>query len=323
MFYNKRENDIKCKLCPHNCEIKDGNRGRCGVRLNKEGTLYTTNYGVATAINIDPIEKKPLYHFYPGSSILSIGTFGCNFKCDFCQNFAISQQSGIGSEVTVGEIVNTTVTDDQTIGIAFTYNEPTVWFEFVYEVSKKIKEISDKKIVLVTNGFIEHEPLSLIEPYVDAFNIDLKSIYDDFYKTVCKGSLEPVMENIKYLISKKKHVELTNLMITDLNDSKEDIIKISEFISSMDSEIPLHLSRYFPNYRRDDDPTPISRLIDGRRIAKEYLDHVYIGNIAGLDNSTYCKKCGEILVSRKNFETIIVADSNVCPVCNTKNNIIL
>lgn len=323
MFYDKMDNDVNCRLCPNACIIKEGQRGACSVRLNIGGILYTTNYEVATSLNIDPIEKKPLFHFYPGSSILSIGSFGCNFKCDFCQNFAISQNSGIGSEVTVEELVSTTVNDSNTIGIAFTYNEPTVWFEYMYEVSKKIKEIRSKKVVLVTNGYIEPEPLALITPYVDAFNIDIKGNTEEFYKNICKGKLEPVKRNIEYLISQKKHVEITNLMITDINDKREDVSGIAEFISKLNPEIPLHLSRYFPNYKRDEEPTPISRIIDGKKIAKEYLEHVYIGNIIGIDNSTFCKKCGEMLINRKNYETTILVDSNICPVCNTKNNIIL
>ncbi len=278
LFYEKKaQGKVRCVLCPQYCLIEDGQVGFCNVRQNEKGILYSKNYGVISAYAMDPIEKKPLSRFYPGSKILSIGSFGCNLKCFFCQNHGISQESKEGIKTTPQNIVDIASNESENIGIAFTYNEPTVWYEFVVETAKLNKE-KGKKNVLVTNGYINEEPLERLLPYIDAMNIDLKGIDDNYYANVCKGKIDPVLRSIKNSIS-KCHVEITTLLVTKKIDNLKTVRSIAQWIGSIDKSVPLHLSRYFPNYRYSEPPTDIAFMKAAKEEADKYLNHVYLGNI--------------------------------------------
>ncbi|WAM33542.1 AmmeMemoRadiSam system radical SAM enzyme [Caldicellulosiruptor morganii] len=277
-YYEKLENKkVKCRLCPHECVILPGNTGFCRARKNIDGKLYSLNYGYISSIAFDPIEKKPLYHFYPGSTILSIGTFGCSFRCLHCQNYEISQLTPSVFEVDTERLIELAKKDKDCIGIAFTYNEPTIWFEYVVDVAKRFKE-EGFKTVLVTNGYLNEEPLLELLDVIDAANIDLKAFNDEFYKKVCSGDLESVKKFIE-ICSKKIHVEITTLIIPTLNDSEEEMENLAKWLSSIDDRIPLHLTRYFPRYKMTLPPTPKETLYRLREIAKKYLMYVYLGNI--------------------------------------------
>lgn len=278
-YYEKLdEKRVRCRLCPYECNIASGSRGACGVRLNKDGTLYTLVYGKTTGIALDPIEKKPLYRYHPGEHILSLGTRGCNLHCEFCQNWHISQEVDGPTEDIACEDVVARAKELGSFGIAYTYNEPFIWYEFVLDTAKLAKA-NNLENVLVTNGFVNIEPLKEMLPLIDAMNIDLKAFDEDFYVKVCKGRLKPVLDVIK-LSSKKCHIELTNLIIPTLNDSEAIIRKMVDWIcDNLGPDVPLHLSRYFPCYKTTLPPTPIETLKKAEKIAREKLKYVYVGNI--------------------------------------------
>lgn len=287
---------IKCLLCPHLCLIKENQIGKCGVRKNIDHKLLSLNYGKVTSIAIDPIEKKPLYHFYPGTNILSIGTYGCNMKCIFCQNYHISQKVPKTYHVSNDALLDYIKTYDS-IGIAFTYNEPLISYEYIYDTVVYIKEKQpDVKIVLVTNGFINSKPLLDILPYIDAFNMDLKAFTDKFYRRICQARLDPVLNTIN-LVYDKAHLEVTTLMVTDENDSFEEIGAIAKFLSDLDKNIPLHLSRYYPNYLMKKPATDIKKMYQSKKEAEKYLNYVYLGNIPS-DINTYCPNCHGLVYDR-------------------------
>jgi pyruvate formate lyase activating enzyme len=284
LFYEATENKgVICGLCPHNCKISKDKSGLCGVRKNIDGKLYSLVYGKPCSIAIDPIEKKPLYHFNPGEKILSFGTFGCNLACKQCQNFEISK------EFDVNEIDNlATVSPEDMIKIclreglhmiAFTYNEPTIYYEYMLDIAK---EAHKHKIqtVMVSNGFINEEPLKKLLPYIDAANIDLKSFDNTFYNKVCNGALNPVLNSLK-LIKKKCHLEITTLLIPSLNDSLEMISEMSKWIKdNLSADTPLHISRFFPMYKlKHLPPTDIKFLLDAKKAADKYLQYVHVGNV--------------------------------------------
>ena len=279
LFYEKLNGrEVKCLLCPQTCRIVEGKTGFCRVRKNIDGKLYSLIYGQISSIALDPIEKKPLYHYHPKEFILSIGTKGCNLACGFCQNFSISQGLNVPTqEITCEEII-TKAKNCQSFGIAYTYNEPLIWYEFVLDTAKLARR-EGLKNVLVTNGFINPEPLRKILPFIDAMNIDLKSIEDDFYRNTCKGFLAAVLETIK----KAKqfcHVELTNLIIPTLNDSEGNFEKLVDWIyNNLGEDTPLHFSRYFPCHKFDIPPTPPVTLQKARDIAAAKLKYVYLGNV--------------------------------------------
>lgn len=282
MYFEKIENGkVHCYLCPHNCIISPEKVGMCRVRQNIDGELYSLNYGKITSIALDPIEKKPLYHFHPGSKILSAGTFGCNLKCSFCQNWTIAHDIPESFEITPSRLVQETEKNvsEGNIGIAYTYNEPSIWYEFVYETSKLIKG-KGLLNVLVTNGFINSEPLENLMPYIDAMNIDVKAFNSSFYKDVCKG--DGALEYIKSTIeqaSQKCHLEVTTLVIPELNDSMDEIGELAKWLASISKDIVLHLSRYFPNYRMNKPATPLKTLNAAAEKASHYLRYVYLGNV--------------------------------------------
>ncbi|RLD09438.1 MAG: AmmeMemoRadiSam system radical SAM enzyme [Chlamydiae bacterium] len=314
-FWHKiDDSSLQCDLCPHNCLINSGKKGICGVRENINGQLFTLNYFVAGSSGIDPIEKKPLYHFFPGSSILSLGTFGCNFSCRFCQNYTISKdfpESRLGKpNFTKDEIINSLKQNstknnlNSFVGLAYTYNEPTIWAETIFELGPAVRNLGLKNI-FVTNGFINPKPLEKILEFADAFNIDLKAITDDFYKKLCGARISPVLQTIK-TVSKVAHIELTNLVIPTYNDSSEDFIKLRDWIANeIGNHTPVHISRYYPMYKLSIPPTPLETLYKARDILKEKLHYVYIGN-TGEEQNTYCAKCGELVIERTGYSTRII-----------------
>lgn len=317
MYYKKHEdNRVLCVLCPHHCNIKDDGRGACRVRKNIEGTLYTLNYNRIASIAMDPIEKKPLYHFYPGSYILSAGTVGCNLKCSFCQNYHIAQDDADTEEITSDHLVKIASKQEDNIGIAYTYNEPSIWYEFVYETCRNARDKGLKNI-LVTNGFISEEPLKDILPYIDAMNIDVKGFTERYYKDVCNGLLEPVKRTVETAYD-KCHIEITTLVVTDLNDSLEEIGEIARWLGSLNRDIPLHLSRYFPNYKLSNNPTPVSTLKAAKEEAQKYLNYVYVGNTAENDNTTYCPKCRNPVIERDRIAYITGIKDGLCKYCGQK-----
>ncbi len=277
-YYEKLEGKkVVCKLCPHGCILPQGSTGFCRARKNVDGVLYSLNYGYISSIAFDPIEKKPLYHFYPGSSILSIGTFGCSFKCLHCQNFEISQLTPNVFEVETEKLIALAKKDPKCIGIAFTYNEPTIWFEYVMDVAKVFKQ-EGLKTVIVTNGYLNEESLYELLKVIDSANIDVKAFNDEFYKKICSGDLETVKRFVE-ICAKKIHIEITTLIIPTLNDRDEEIENLAKWIASIDDRIPLHLTRYFPRYKMTLPPTPKETLMRLREVAKKYLVNVYLGNI--------------------------------------------
>ncbi|NLL96320.1 MAG: AmmeMemoRadiSam system radical SAM enzyme [Clostridiaceae bacterium] len=280
-YYTKLDNGVvHCQLCPHNCHIRPDKKGICKVRANSDGELYAESYGQLSSLALDPIEKKPLYRFYPGSLILSTGSYGCNFSCSFCQNYSISMGKPETAFISPENLVYKAfrLKDSGNIGLAYTYNEPFISFEYVLDCCKLIKDRGLKN-VLVTNGYVQEAPLLEMLPYIDAMNIDLKSFSPDFYKEICTGNVEIVKRTIE-TASKSCHIEITCLVIPGLNDSEEEIGDMARWLSSLSPDIPLHLSRFFPRHKMlDKEITPRATLEKAARIASRYLDHVYLGNI--------------------------------------------
>ena len=279
LFYKKiSETEVQCFLCPHLCRIKEDKVGFCGVRIHKAGRLYGLNYGRVATVALDPIEKKPLYHFHPGEFILSAGTIGCNLSCLFCQNWSISKEVQTPTQpMTSGALIDR-AKELGSFGIAYTYNEPFIWYEFVRQTAEVAKEAGLKN-VLVTNGYVSLEPLRELLPFIDAANIDLKSIRDEFYRKVCSGTVAPVLETIKTMCA-VCHVELTNLLIPTENDSDEELTALVDWVyNNVGRDVPLHFSRYFPCYKMTLPPTPVSTLKRAQRIAAKKLKHVYLGNV--------------------------------------------
>lgn len=284
-FYEKLENSlVNCTLCPHNCIIKENNTGICNTRINIKGILYSLTYGKPCSISVDPIEKKPLFNFHSGKQILSIGTIGCNLKCKFCQNYDISQSKAIDfiekiETVAPEEVIKITKEKNLNL-IAFTYNEPTVFYEYMIDIAKLAKQ-NNIECVIVSNGFINPEPLKELCKYISAANIDLKSFNKDFYKKICSAKLEPVLESLKILKENNVHIEVTNLILESKNNSLEEIEKIAIWIKeNLGEETILHLSRAFPMYKMQDIiPTPISTLYSAQEVCKRHLSNVFIGNV--------------------------------------------
>jgi pyruvate formate lyase activating enzyme len=279
LYYKKEKGKIRCILCPNNCLIADGKKGQCGIRVNKDGKLYSEIYNRVTSVALDPIEKKPVYHYHSGEYILSLGTKGCNFACPWCQNWKISQDMSTPTDKITSEEVIDKAKETRSFGIAYTYNEPFIWYEFVLECCKKAREAGLKN-VFVTNGYINKKPFDEILPYIDAMNIDIKSVDEEFYKKYCLGKLAPVLENVKTAKKKGVHIELTNLIIPTLTDSRINFEKLADWIAeNVGPETPLHFSRYYPCYKISFPPTPIFTLQMAKEIADRKLKYVYLGNV--------------------------------------------
>jgi len=325
MLYKQKDgNQVICSLCAHHCRIGPGTRGICGVRENRHGTLYSLVYGKIIAESVDPIEKKPLFHVFPGSRSFSIATTGCNFHCTFCQNHDISQmprETGniLGRETTPEEIVQKAIkTASKTI--AYTYTEPTIYFEFAYDTAKIAHE-KGLKNVFVTNGFMTEEAIDAISPYLHAANVDLKAFSDDFYRKRCGARLQPVLDSLKKMKAMGIWVEVTTLLIPTLNDSVRELRQIAEFIYTLGVETPWHISRFHPQYQMDDmPPTPVTSIHRASEIGRDCgLKYVYSGNIPGDEGEdTMCSNCGEHLIDRYGFyiEKIHLKGTQ-CPRCET------
>jgi pyruvate formate lyase activating enzyme len=328
LLYKKiGEDKVSCFLCSHHCQIPDGKLGICNVRENRGGILYTHAYGNLIAQNVDPIEKKPLYHFFPGSTSFSIATIGCNFQCDFCQNWQISQVKeakalGLRSQEVRPEEVVKQAKRSGSISISYTYTEPTIFFEYAFDTGKLAKE-EGLYNVFVTNGYMTEEMIQMIHPYLDAANIDLKSFNEDYYRKVCKGKLGPVLKSIEMMKKLNIWIEITTLIVPGQNDSEEELRKIAGFLAGIDKSIPWHISRFYPQYKMEDsESTPIKVLNRAYDIGKEEgLRYVYLGNVPGEGNNTYCYACGRPLIQRVGFairEYRIIEGH--CPDCKSPIN---
>ncbi len=303
-LYLKYDRYIECRLCPHRCKIPAGKSGICGVRKNTGDMIRLITYNVISGHALDPVEKKPLYHFFPGHRILSVGSYGCNMRCDFCQNWHISQhhQAEFRENTSIGSLLSEAGQAERNIGIAFTYNEPVIWFEFMRDTAVRFRE-SGFFTVMVSNGYVSREPLGEITGFIDAFNIDLKAFNESFYKKLTGADLESVRETLRFIAKKGKHLEITTLIIPGRNDSAEEMKNQARWIAGeLGENVPLHLSRYFPMYRRQDPATPKPTLDGLLEAASKYLKNVYTGNTdssAGQD--TICTNCGTTVTERHGY----------------------
>jgi pyruvate formate lyase activating enzyme len=323
MLYKKKKDDkVSCFLCSHHCLISNGKFGICNVRENKGGVLFTHAYGELIAQNVDPIEKKPLYHFLPGSKSFSIAAIGCNFQCGFCQNWQISQvkeakAAGLQSVEVKPEDVVRRAKQTGSKSISYTYSEPTIFFEYAYEISQLAKK-EGLLNVFVTNGYMTEEMVKTISPYLDAANVDLKSFRDDYYTKICRGRLGPVLKSIERMKKLNIWIEVTTLVVPGQNDSVEELKKIAHFLAGLDPSIPWHISRFYPQYKMEDlESTPLEVLSQAYDIGKNAgLRYVYLGNVEKGDN-TYCDQCHRLLIERFGFsiETYQVKEGR-CPDCN-------
>ncbi|HOJ65143.1 MAG TPA: AmmeMemoRadiSam system radical SAM enzyme [Spirochaetota bacterium] len=323
-LYQKINDKTECLLCPNNCKLKEGQSGLCNIRENVNGNIINPYSGIISSSGIDPIEKKPLYHFYPGSEIYSIGFFGCTLKCQFCQNWQISQNKPLDyfKKISPEDFV-LYLKKNNFNKIAYTYSEPTLYYEWVLETAKLCRK-NDIKNVIVTNGYLNKEPAKELLKFIDAANIDLKGADDQFYKKNCNGKIEPVKEFIKIAFDLNVHIELTTLVITNTNDSMEDCKKIMDFIKSISTDIPFHISRYHSAYKFNLPPTQEKTIKDWVNYAKNHLNFVYGGNVL-FDNDTYCHNCKSLLIKRNFYLVSLIGIDNkgICLKCSSKNNIIM
>lgn len=315
---------IRCDLCPHHCVLAEGGVGLCKVRGVRDGELAALCYGIVSSAALDPVEKKPLYHFHPGGMIFSIGGWGCNFACIFCQNWTISQQVETAGRVCQpGSMVREAIRSGS-IGIAYTYNEPLVGFEFVRDCALQAKEAGLAN-VLVTNGYIARKPAAEILPLIDALNIDIKGMEDSFYREMCHARLEPVLDFSKQAVAAGCHVEITNLVIPGKNDTDTQFEALADWISkNLGRKTPLHLSAYRPEYQLTIGPTPGASLENGYRICSLALDYVYVGNVrSDTGQNTFCPNCRALLVERHGYRTIIRGvKKGICAGCERPVDIV-
>lgn len=320
---------ILCEACAHACKLEEGEYGICGVRRVEGGELKLLVYGLAAAVNIDPVEKKPMFNFLPASRAFSFGTVGCNFSCKFCQNFDISQYPKehahriVGHELLPEKIVELAI-ENRCLSIAYTYNEPIVFFEYTYDTAKIAHE-NGLKNIYVTSGYETRKAIDLLAPYIDGMNIDIKGFTDEFYKEICGARLKPVLEAVKHAHEKGIWVEITTLLIPGKNDSDEEIRGIAKFIASVDTSMPWHLSAFHPMYKMLDVPrTPESTLLRAYKIGvEEGLKYVYIGNVDNEDyESTYCPNCKKRVIDRSGnigqFVKNELDKNGTCPHCGYK-----
>jgi len=322
LFWEKKQNDdIICTLCPHECVIAPGQVGACKARKNIDGKMISLNFGLACA-SIDPIEKKPLFHWRPGSRTLSFGTFGCNLFCPFCQNFHLSRtDNGSGLHKATPRDILSIAYDTGLNSVSFTYNEPTVWFEFVIETSILIKK-HKLETVLVTNGYISPAPRDELLGFTDAINIDLKGFSDETY-SLLGGSLNPVLETITAAYRKGVHIEITHLVVPGINDSMAEFRAMTHWIRKISPNIPLHITKYFPAHNWDHPPTSREEINQRIQVAEEDLNYVFSGNL-GLGNNTICPNCGEMVISRPPFDKLhnFLSPEGKCPFCDTPLGIV-
>ncbi len=323
MLYDKLDgNKVRCRVCSHRCIVADGKRGLCRVRENRNGTFYTLIYNTVSSEAVDPIEKKPLFHFYPGTLAYSLGTIGCNFRCEHCQNWTISQ-IGIDEAYTVEITPEEAVQRALAAGartIAWTYNEPTIWYEYTYNCAKLAKG-AGLATAYITNGYITKEALEHISPYLDAFRVDIKAFTEDFYKKVASAKLGPVLGSAKLARELGMHVEVVNLVIPDHNDSAEEIRNLIRWVyENLGADTPVHFTRFHPQYHMSDIiATPIHKLEEAHRIGtEEGMKFVYTGNMPGHDHeNTYCPACRKLLIRRRMFTMVgyDITPEGTCPRC--------
>jgi len=312
----KIEDKVECLLCPHYCKLSPDLPGICGARKSNGESIDLTTWGVISGYGLDPIEKKPLYHFFPGTNILSLGSYGCNMRCDFCQNYSISQRSSADFTVKTEpeKIIKDALSALNNIGIAFTYNEPVIWFEFVRDVALKARK-KGLRTVMVSNGFVNRDPLSEIISFTDAFNIDLKAFNNEFYRKLTGAHIEPVKSALKQIAESGKHLEVTTLIIPGQNDTVQEMENEASWISGeLGRKVPLHLSRYFPMYKREDPSTPALTIKKLLETATKHLDFVYAGNIStDSGQNTKCPVCGKTVTRRSGYNVKLQnLDKNGC-----------
>ncbi|MBR9679423.1 MAG: AmmeMemoRadiSam system radical SAM enzyme [Candidatus Altiarchaeota archaeon] len=320
MFQKKMDDRLVCQLCPHSCVLADGETGKCKVRKNIAGELKSLSWGKLVATHIDPIEKKPLFHFHPGSAVYSIATPGCNLSCSFCQNWSLSQDISLPEdEVEPKHIVEMAIKSGAA-GLAYTYSEPTVFYEYALDTARLAKKAGLFN-VWISNGMINPKPIKRLAKVIDATNIDIKAFSDRFYKRVCGGTgLEPILSSIKEFHKQGVWIELTNLLIPGLNDASSELESMVAWIAELDTNIPLHISRFHPDNKMIDRPaTSNTALETAYRIAKAKLNYVYIGNLPGHQaESTFCPSCESLLIGRRGFAMISNKLKNGrCPQCDT------
>ncbi len=315
---------VDCALCAHRCSILPGKWGVCGVRQNRGGSLLTHVYGEVIAAHVDPIEKKPLTHFQPGSTSLSIATAGCNFQCGFCQNWSISQLSArdgaTGGQALSPERIAALALSSGCRSVSYTYTEPTIFFEYAHETARLARE-KGLANVFVTNGFMTAEALRAIQPYLDAANVDLKAFRDETYKKICKGRLQPVLDSIRLMRELGIWLEVTTLVVPGMNDGEDELRDIARFLAGVGPDIPWHLSRFHPDYQYTDrGATAVSDLRRAAEIGREEgLQFIYLGNVSGEGEDTVCPSCGTILVRRQGFAIVknVLSAGGTCPRCRT------
>jgi pyruvate formate lyase activating enzyme len=332
---DKKEKQVQCQACNHYCVIRDGNRGICGVRENRGGKLYSLVYGKVIAKHVDPIEKKPFFHFLPGSQSLSVATIGCNFRCLYCQNADIAQASKEGYFFEKKEILGEDLTPKEIVSealslnlpsISYTYTEPTIFIEFALETMKLARK-NGLKNTWVTNGYTSTEGLKLALPYLDAANVDLKGFSEEFYNKICGARLKPVLETLKAMKKAGAWVEITTLVVPGQNNTKEHFEGIANFIAKvLGKETPWHISRFFPTYKlMDTPPTSLETLETAYNIGKKSgLKYVYLGNVAGEKREdTFCPKCGEKMIDRTGYDVLRYDKDGKCAKCGQDLNLIL
>ena len=306
---------IACELCPQACVISEGGNGVCLGRVNRGGSLRAENFSQCVSVAMDPIERKPLYHVCPGRSVLSIACNGCNLRCDFCQNWSISQMRAQTTPLPPADLVKLAL-ESGSFGVAYTYTEPLVWFEYLLQAGALVRD-SGLKNILVTNGILNEAPMRELLPLVDAMNIDLKSMSQSFYRDHCHIDGAAAVQRTIRLAAESCFIEVTNLIIPGLNDSDEDLRELVAFVADVNPAIPLHFTRYFPTYKMDAPATPAETLERARDIARERLKYVYLGNARHEDDAnTYCPDDGHLLVARTGYSAEVVGiEGGNCAAC--------
>lgn len=308
-----RDAEVRCSLCAHACRIPPGETGICRVRANEDGEPALPFYAAVSALHVDPVEKKPLFHFHPGARLLSVGFLGCNFRCPFCQNYSISQSTRAQTRTVVPDEFPGLVRESGALGVAYTYNEPTIHFEYLMEASEAVRSAGYAN-TLVTNGHLTRKPARELLERMDAVNVDLKSFNADFYERELGGKLDAVTDFIA-IASELTNVEVTTLLIPGKNDSDEEVEAIARFIAGLDPDIAFHLSGYYPTYQYVVDATTPDQIERARAIAERHLNYVYPGNVPR-DSTSRCRSCGATLVSRARYRTDVVGlDGSRCASC--------
>ena len=323
VLFDRLENDkVQCHVCAHECTIAKGRSGICGVRENRDGTLFTLIYNTVSSEAVDPIEKKPLYHFLPGTLSYSQGTIGCNFRCKHCQNWSISQASlenTYTSEITPEESVARAV-NSGCASMSWTYNEPTIWYEFTHD-SARLAHEAGLKTVYVTNGYITEEALRDISPHLDAFRVDIKAFRDEFYREVCGAHLQPVLDSAVVARELGMHIEVVNLIIPGQNDDVAETKALIEWVrDNLGPQTPIHFTRFYPMYKMEGvAPTPVATLERAWQMARDAgVEYPYVGNVTGHGyENTYCPDCGTLLIDRSGYTIVrnVITGDKKCPEC--------